>query len=114
MDLYNTNLSDIELTKLRQQHEHKDGFPVWTVKVLYDDIYIFFTRKGKDEFIELKEFQQKILNYINSEEFNKHFESTIFADKKECKSSMIYGLCIAAILANKCNIFIAYNNKENK
>lgn len=55
MDLYNTNLSDIELTKLRQQQEHKEGFPVWTVKVLYDDIYIFFTRKGKDEFIELKE-----------------------------------------------------------
>ena len=55
MNLYNTNLSDIELTKLRQQQERKEGFPVWTVKVLYDDIYIFFTRKGKDEFIELKE-----------------------------------------------------------
>lgn len=55
MDLYNTNLNDIELTKLRQQQERKHGFPVWTVKVLYDDTYIFFTRKGKDEFIELKE-----------------------------------------------------------
>ena len=55
MNLYDTNLNDMELTKLRQQQEYKEGFPVWTVKVLYDDIYIFFTRKGKDEFIELKE-----------------------------------------------------------
>ena len=55
MNLYDTNLNDMELTKLRQQQERKEGFPVWTIKVLYDDIYIFFTRKGKDEFIELKE-----------------------------------------------------------
>ena len=41
--------NDIELTKQRQEHIAKygieRGFPVYMVKVMYDDIYLFFTSK---------------------------------------------------------------------
>ena len=51
--------NDIELTKQRQEHIAKygieKGFPVYMVKVMYDDIYLFFTAKARDEFMKKKE-----------------------------------------------------------
>lgn len=51
--------NDMELTRQRQEHQAKygveKGFPVYMVKVMYDDIYLFFTAKATQEFINIKE-----------------------------------------------------------
>lgn len=49
-------------------------------------------------FINLKEFQNRILNDIESEEINKIFNFTYFANNPEsqtCKQAMIYGMATA-------------------
>lgn len=49
-------MDDIELTRQRQEHNKKygiqKGFPVHVVTVFPNDIHIFFTHKGKEEFIK--------------------------------------------------------------
>ena len=50
-----------------------------------------------------QEFQEKILDFIASEEFDKHFNSTTFADKPECRQAMMHGMCIASMLVTKCD-----------
>ena len=51
--------NDMELTRQRQEHQRKygieKGFPVYMVKVMYDDIYLFFTPNARDKFMEEKE-----------------------------------------------------------
>ena len=56
--------------------------------------------------IENQEFQTKILDFIASEELDKFFNCTIFADKPECKQAMIHGMCLAAMLTSKCNYLV--------
>lgn len=66
------------------------------------------TTVNKDDcriFIESIEFQQKVLDYISSEEINKMFNSTIFKDNPECKSAMIHGMVIASMLTCHCKQF---------
>lgn len=48
------------------------------------------------------EFQQKILDYINSDELDKMINNTIFAGKPECKSAIIHGMSIASMLTCHC------------
>ena len=55
--------------------------------------------------IDSKEFQQKILDYINSEEIDEMINNTIFKDKPEYKSAIIQGMVIAAILTSRCELF---------
>ena len=64
--------------------------------------------------IDSKEFQQKVLDYIGSEEIDKVIRTTSFDGKPECKSAIIYGMCLASMLTNNCEPFyIIENCKSN-
>lgn len=49
-------MNDIELTRQRQENQRKygiqQGFPVYVVTILPNDIHVFFTHRGKEEFIK--------------------------------------------------------------
>ena len=57
MDIYNTNLSDIELTELRKNQKVETGFPIFllTTYRLEDmeviDQTVWFTRNGMEEYM---------------------------------------------------------------
>lgn len=53
------------------------------------------------DFIDIREFQTKILEFISSDEIDKFFNCTTFANIPECKQAMIYGMCIAAMLTSR-------------
>lgn len=53
-------------------------------------------------FIDIKEFQTKILEFIASDEIDKLFSCTTFTNIPECKQAMIYGMCIASMLTSRC------------
>lgn len=56
--------------------------------------------------IDISEHQQKVLDCISSEEIDKFFDSTIFADIPEssmCKQAMIHGMVIASMMTSQCN-----------
>ena len=55
--------------------------------------------------IDSKELQQKVLDYIESEEIDKMIRSTIFDGKPECRSAIIHGMCIASMLTSYCEPF---------
>ena len=69
-------------------------------------------------FIDNTEFQQKILDYIASDELDKMFNNTIFKDNPEsqaCKQAMIYGMVIAAMITGRCNsVYIGGTNDSIK
>ena len=56
MDIYNTNLNDIELTELRKNQKVETGFPIFllTTYRLEDmeiiDQTVWFTRSGMEEY----------------------------------------------------------------
>lgn len=56
-------------------------------------------------YINLEDFQKFILNYIQSDEINKAFESTMFANDTEksklCFQAMQHGLIWASLLASQ-------------
>lgn len=59
--------------------------------------------------IDISEYQQKVLDCISSEEIDKFFDSTIFADIPEssmCKQAMIHGMVIASMMTSQCNQII--------
>lgn len=68
------------------------------------------TNKEYKIFIDTKEFQQKILDYINSEEIDKMIRSTIFDGKPECRSAIIHGMCMASMLTSYCEPFCIIEN----
>ena len=57
MDIYNTNLSDIELTELRKNQKVETGFPIFllTIYRLEDmeviDQTVWFTRNAMEEYM---------------------------------------------------------------
>ena len=57
MDIYNTNLSDIELTEIRNKQKTETGFPIFllTTYRLEDmeviDQTVWFTRNGMEEYM---------------------------------------------------------------
>lgn len=55
-------------------------------------------------YIEVNEFQQKVLDYIASEDIDKMINATIFADNPECKRAIIHGMVIASMLTSKCKL----------
>lgn len=60
--------------------------------------------------VDRKEFQQKILDYIGSDEMDKMINNTVFKDKPECKNAIIHGMAIAAMLISQCEYY--YVKKE--
>ena len=74
--------------------------------------------KTGDIYINLEEFQKFILNYVQSDEINKAFESTIFANdtaKSElCFQAMQHGLIWGSLLANQLPKLIYVTEEEEK
>ena len=56
--------------------------------------------------IDSTELQQKILDYIASEEFDKMVDSTVFKDNNQCK------MAIASMLTCRCESFCINFKKE--
>ena len=56
-------MNDVELTRQRQEHNKKygiqQGFPVYVVTILPNDIHVFFTHRGKEEFIKSLDCEYK-------------------------------------------------------
>ena len=73
--------------------------------------------KTSNIYINLEEFQKFILDYIQSDEINKAFESTVFANdtaKSElCFQAMEHGLIWGSLLANQLPKLI-YIEEEKK
>lgn len=55
-------------------------------------------------YIEVSEFQQKVLDYITSGEIDKMINATIFANKTDCKRAIIHGMAIASMLTSRCKL----------
>lgn len=72
--------------------------------------------KTGEIYISLEEFQKFILDYIQSDDFDKAFNSTIFANdntKSElCFQAMQHGLIWAGLLANQIPKMIYITQKE--
>lgn len=52
------------------------------------------------------EYQQRVLECIGSEEVDKFFGATMFANLPEssiCKQAMIHGMAIASMMTSQCN-----------
>lgn len=62
--------------------------------------------------IDSTELQQKVLDYISSEEFNKMVDSTVFRDDNQCKLAIIHGMAIASMLTCRCESFCINFKKE--
>ena len=64
--------------------------------------------------IDSTELQQKVLDYIASEEFNKMVDSTVFRDDNQCKLAIIHGMTIASMLTCRCKPLYINFKKENR
>ena len=62
--------------------------------------------------VDVTEFQQKVLDYISSEEIDKMISNTIFADKPECKSAIIHGMTIASMLTGCCELMYVKDSND--
>lgn len=58
------------------------------------------------------EFNQKVLDYIGSDELNKMIDSTVFKDKPECKNAITHGMIAASMLTCRCESI--YVKEESK
>lgn len=52
--------------------------------------------------VDSTELQQKVLDYIASDEFSKMVDSTVFKDNNQCKMAIIHGMAIASMLTCRC------------
>ena len=52
--------------------------------------------------IDSTEFQQKVLDYIYSDEFENMVDSTMFKDNDDYKHAIAHGMVIAAMLTSRC------------
>lgn len=62
--------------------------------------------------IDPSEFQQKVLDYIGSDELDKMIDNTVFKNNPECKSAITHGMAIASMLTSRCEKI--YVKKETK
>lgn len=62
--------------------------------------------------IDSEEFHKRVLDCIGSEEIDKFFNNTVFADDTNYKFSMIHGMCIAAMLTSDCSQICAKREDE--
>lgn len=53
--------------------------------------------------IDVAEFHQIILNLIGSDELNKMIASSLYADDKEARAAINYGMILAALFTSKCS-----------
>ena len=60
--------------------------------------------------LDMQDYQKRILDVITSDEIDKYFNCTVFAEKENkvsYKSAMIHGMAIASLLASDCKLVIA-------
>ena len=58
-------------------------------------------------YVNVSEFQKKILEFVNSGELDKFFENTVFDNyeyKNDCKSAMITGMSLASMITSDCEL----------
>lgn len=68
-------------------------------------------------YVNVSEFQKKVLEFINSGELDKYFESTVFNNhehKNDCKSAMMTGMSFASMLTSDCQIIVLDDNLMKK
>lgn len=56
--------------------------------------------------IDSQEFQRRILDLITTEELDKFFNCTVYAEEENSnsyKAAMIHGMCIASMMTSDCN-----------
>ena len=66
-----------------------------------EDIYL----KDCNILIDSVEFQQKVIDYIHSEEFTKMVNSTVFKDEPKCEEMITHGMIIASMLTSRCTFY---------
>lgn len=64
--------------------------------------------------INVEEFQQKILDYISSDELDKMISNTVFAGKSECKSAVAHGMALASMLTSTCEIMYVKDREDKE
>ena len=64
--------------------------------------------------VDTNEFQQKVLDYINSDDIDKMISNTVFADKPECKSAIIHGMLIASMLTSTCETMYVKDREDKE
>lgn len=57
--------------------------------------------------VDIAEFQNKILEYISSDELDKMISATVFADDTHARSAIIHGMAVAAMLTSQCDLIYA-------
>lgn len=58
-------------------------------------------------YINKTEFQEKLLEFINSGELDKYFKNTIFNNlecKNDCKAAMLTGMSLASCITSDCEL----------
>lgn len=64
--------------------------------------------------IDSTEFQQKVLDYIGSDEFDKMVDATVFKCDNQCKLAIIHGMSVASMLTSQCEPFCIKSENDNK
>ena len=65
------------------------------------------------KFIDSTELQQKVLDYITSDEFSKMVDSTVFKDNNQCRMAIIHGMAIASKMDNLgCRVYCVLGDGE--
>lgn len=64
--------------------------------------------------INVEEFQQKILDYISSDELDKTISNTVFVGKPECKSAVAHGMAPASMLTSTCETMYVKDREDKE
>ena len=56
--------------------------------------------------IDSTEFQQKVLDYIYSDEFKNMVNSTVFKDNANYEHAIAHGMVMAAMLTSRCKLHL--------
>lgn len=57
-------------------------------------------------FIDVNEYQKKILDIIGSDELDKIIASSVYADNHELRMAIVYGMVIASMYTSQCTRYI--------
>ena len=64
--------------------------------------------------IDPMEYQEYVLKFIGSEDFNRIWDNMSFKDKSECKNAFITGMAWAAMLTSQVNDYEVVVDNEDK
>ena len=65
-------------------------------------------------FIDPLEFQKKVIDYTESDEFDKMVEKSFFSDDPKCKQAVAHGMYAASMLTCRCEPFCINFKKEGR